>query len=57
MKFAATSVISAPAIGIAVRLTTSNGEIPPILEDTTITAVIGDIARAALAAKRAQPAA
>ena len=51
MKLAATRVISAPAIGIAVRLTTSNGETPPILEATTITAVIGDMARAALAAK------
>ena len=51
MKFAATSVINAPAIGIAVRFTTSNGETPPMLEATTMTAVIGDMARAALAAK------
>ena len=51
MKFAATSVINAPVIGMAVRLTTSNGETPPILEATTMTAVIGDMALAALAAK------
>lgn len=39
----------APAIGIAVRLTTSNGETLPELDATTITAVIGDMALAELA--------
>lgn len=48
---AATRVSSAPIIGIAVRLTTSKGDTPPMLEETTITAVMGEIARAALAAK------
>ena len=46
-----TSVISDTVIGIAVRLTTSNGETLPMLDATTITAVIGDMARAELAAK------
>ncbi len=41
----------APAIGIAVRLTRSNGETPPMPEETTITAVIGDQLRAIDAAK------
>ena len=41
----------APAIGIAVRLIKSNGDTPPIPDDTTITAVIGEQLRAILAAK------
>ena len=43
--------IIAPAIGIAVRFTRSNGETPPMPEDTTITAVIGEQLRAIEAAK------
>ena len=34
--------IIAPAMGIAVRFTRSKEETPPIPEDTTITAVIGE---------------
>lgn len=51
MKLATVSAMHAPSIGIAVRFTKSNGEIPAIPADTTITAVIGEIARAALAIK------
>ena len=41
----------APAIGIAVRFIKSKGDTPPMPDDTTITAVIGEQLRAILAAK------
>ena len=43
--------IIAPAMGIAVRFTRSKEETPPIPEDTTITAVIGEQLRMIEAAK------
>ena len=43
--------IIAPAMGIAVRFTRSKEETPPIPEDTTITAVIGEQLRMMEAAK------
>lgn len=43
--------IIAPAMGIAVRFTRSKEETPPIPEDTTITAVIGEQLRIMEAAK------
>lgn len=43
--------IIAPAIGIAVRFTRSKEDTPPIPEETTITAVIGEQLRMMEAAK------